>query len=383
MTPPPLSPSRRAMLRNDPSSGSAPAGSATPTLFCICRKPYDDKKFYIQCDSCDEWFHGSCMRVSEKESEAIDKWYCKHCRNTKGLTVQFRPACARRECPGLFARVGSLYCSDECGVEDASRMLKSGQVTFRPKRLRPKPPSDSESEQICTQSITRRTLHMYESKRRKLTTLIQQIKLLVRALESRQLRIDDAVDRSNRLNADVMMTAVNAGVPLITASRGIDRVSANRICSFDSRIVGKWSVDLYPQSMAGKTLQDVLLTPDPWPQDPDPSAATTVPAATTATTASENVHIKTETTNDTITNANQVKDEPDKNTDSTTASMVLPAELSRYYLPTLCLHRGRCPRHDGWDFSKPREVELEIAEQISTLNIRLSSFMYYSNGNVR
>lgn len=27
-------------------------------LYCICRKPYDYMQFMIQCDACDDWFHG-------------------------------------------------------------------------------------------------------------------------------------------------------------------------------------------------------------------------------------------------------------------------------------------------------------------------------------
>lgn len=28
------------------------------TLYCICRQTYDPSQFMIQCDSCEEWFHG-------------------------------------------------------------------------------------------------------------------------------------------------------------------------------------------------------------------------------------------------------------------------------------------------------------------------------------
>ena len=27
-------------------------------LYCICRKPYDDSIFMIECDVCEDWFHG-------------------------------------------------------------------------------------------------------------------------------------------------------------------------------------------------------------------------------------------------------------------------------------------------------------------------------------
>ena len=27
-------------------------------LYCVCRKPYQDNEFMIQCDACKDWFHG-------------------------------------------------------------------------------------------------------------------------------------------------------------------------------------------------------------------------------------------------------------------------------------------------------------------------------------
>ena len=41
--------------------------------------------FMIQCDGCDTWFHGSCVRVIEDEAKLLNNYYCecnapyKHC----------------------------------------------------------------------------------------------------------------------------------------------------------------------------------------------------------------------------------------------------------------------------------------------------------------
>ena len=32
------------------------------------------------CDHCEDWFHGDCVRVTERESKYIKKYYCKECR---------------------------------------------------------------------------------------------------------------------------------------------------------------------------------------------------------------------------------------------------------------------------------------------------------------
>ena len=46
-------------------------------LFCICRKP-DDHTWMIACDGpCQDWFHGRCVGIDEKDGNLIDKYICK------------------------------------------------------------------------------------------------------------------------------------------------------------------------------------------------------------------------------------------------------------------------------------------------------------------
>lgn len=47
--------------------------------YCICRSS-DSSRFMICCDFCEEWYHGDCIRVTEKVSKAIKKYYCDRCR---------------------------------------------------------------------------------------------------------------------------------------------------------------------------------------------------------------------------------------------------------------------------------------------------------------
>ena len=39
-------------------------------VFCICRQP-ENELFMVCCDTCDEWFHGDCIQMSE---EGIEKY---------------------------------------------------------------------------------------------------------------------------------------------------------------------------------------------------------------------------------------------------------------------------------------------------------------------
>ena len=45
-------------------------------LFCICRKP-DDHTWMIGCDGgCEDWFHGRCVNMNERDGNLIDKYIC-------------------------------------------------------------------------------------------------------------------------------------------------------------------------------------------------------------------------------------------------------------------------------------------------------------------
>lgn len=46
-------------------------------VFCICRKP-DDHTWMIACDGpCEDWFHGKCVNMNEKDGNLIDKYICE------------------------------------------------------------------------------------------------------------------------------------------------------------------------------------------------------------------------------------------------------------------------------------------------------------------
>jgi len=49
------------------------------TIYCICRSA-DVNRFMIGCDHCEEWYHGDCINVTEKEAKYIKKFFCKECR---------------------------------------------------------------------------------------------------------------------------------------------------------------------------------------------------------------------------------------------------------------------------------------------------------------
>ncbi|XP_055631397.1 nucleosome-remodeling factor subunit NURF301 isoform X2 [Toxorhynchites rutilus septentrionalis] len=52
-------------------------------IYCLCRKPYDETKFYVGCDLCNNWFHGDCVGISEEQSKEINEFICSECKHAR------------------------------------------------------------------------------------------------------------------------------------------------------------------------------------------------------------------------------------------------------------------------------------------------------------
>jgi len=48
-------------------------------LYCLCRKP-DMGEFMIQCEKCEEWYHGNCVHVTPDVAETISSYICPICK---------------------------------------------------------------------------------------------------------------------------------------------------------------------------------------------------------------------------------------------------------------------------------------------------------------
>lgn len=57
-------------------------------LYCICKTPYDESRFYIGCDLCSNWFHGECVNISESESKYIDAFVCDDCKKQQETAIE-------------------------------------------------------------------------------------------------------------------------------------------------------------------------------------------------------------------------------------------------------------------------------------------------------
>ncbi|KAL0089630.1 hypothetical protein J3Q64DRAFT_1729499 [Phycomyces blakesleeanus] len=114
-------------------SRSGPA--ADDTLYCFCRTPYDAPRFMIACDLCDQWFHGECIGISEKQSEFIGHYFCHSCAKREGKKTSWKAHCANPVCQRA-ARMGtkgqmSKYCSDACGMQVARTRIACAESKRR------------------------------------------------------------------------------------------------------------------------------------------------------------------------------------------------------------------------------------------------------------
>uniref|UniRef100_A0A8C6NML6 PHD finger protein 8 n=1 Tax=Nothobranchius furzeri TaxID=105023 RepID=A0A8C6NML6_NOTFU len=105
---------------------------ASVPLYCLCRLPYDVTRFMIECDNCQDWFHGSCVGVEENKAVEIDLYHCPNCQVTHGPSVMRKRRGANKQTDGSTS-VG----------RDPSRPVKTGSPQFvRELRSRTFPSAD-------------------------------------------------------------------------------------------------------------------------------------------------------------------------------------------------------------------------------------------------
>ena len=100
-------------------------------VYCLCRRP-DTGTFMIGCDGgCDDWFHGKCVGISEKDKGLIDRYICPTCEK-KGVGITTWKRMCRRPGCRMPARLGkkkgeptSKYCSENCGMSFFNDMIST------------------------------------------------------------------------------------------------------------------------------------------------------------------------------------------------------------------------------------------------------------------
>ena len=116
---------RRKKTKGEDAEGGK-TEEAVDDVLCVCKTMYDPDKFYIQCDKCDSWFHGTCMSLREDDAGFLEKWYCRDCRSKYELSNIWKKKCARRGCRKALSaeKEGSAkYCSEKCAYTMAEERV--------------------------------------------------------------------------------------------------------------------------------------------------------------------------------------------------------------------------------------------------------------------
>uniref|UniRef100_A0A3B5B2T9 Histone lysine demethylase PHF8 n=1 Tax=Stegastes partitus TaxID=144197 RepID=A0A3B5B2T9_9TELE len=92
---------------------------ASVPVYCLCRLPYDVTRFMIECDICQDWFHGSCVGVEEDKAAEIDLYHCPNCQVTHGPSVMRKRRGGNKQTDGGAA-----------AGRDPSRPVKTGSPQF-------------------------------------------------------------------------------------------------------------------------------------------------------------------------------------------------------------------------------------------------------------
>ncbi|XP_048347018.1 histone lysine demethylase PHF8 isoform X2 [Sphaerodactylus townsendi] len=90
---------------------------ASVPVYCLCRLPYDVTRFMIECDVCQDWFHGSCVGVEEDAAADIDLYHCPNCQLLHGPSVMKR-------------RRGIQKQLDSTASKEVGKTVKTGTSQF-------------------------------------------------------------------------------------------------------------------------------------------------------------------------------------------------------------------------------------------------------------
>ncbi|KAI8342913.1 hypothetical protein BC941DRAFT_387745 [Chlamydoabsidia padenii] len=172
------------------------------TLYCFCQKPYDVSQFMIACDRCDQWFHGECIGIDEKQGEFIDLYFCADCAKISSKQTSWKSKCSNPSCLKP-ARMGknqqehlSKYCSDDCGMQVARQRLGNDNddstITF-----------STRMEQLSKTRLSlfadrddRQRLERIRNEKRRAIEIINKVNLKKQFLQAHIATVEGMVDDS-------------------------------------------------------------------------------------------------------------------------------------------------------------------------------------------
>jgi len=208
----------------------------------------------IGCETCEDWFHGSCVHIDESDEPLIDKYICPTCEEKgKGKTVWLRkcrlPGCKKpaiapvRGTKGVKGTKGSKYCCDEHGVQFfKSRLNKLDPETLTKPQLKAVLGAMKGIEEFkvlgdVEPTIPESVLAKFRTPEddSRLTDLRLEREKISRKIEIVELRrsfLHLVVEKAKQLNADL-----KSAVPQqLAVGKNKTKSKAKEICGFDDRL---------------------------------------------------------------------------------------------------------------------------------------------------
>ena len=97
--------------------------------FCICRGP-DNHTWMIACDGpCEDWFHGRCINMTEKEGDLIEKYFCEQFLTQSQLRFA---ANTHHKVPIALLRARAKHSGNACVALMAASVRPVPQVLTNP-----------------------------------------------------------------------------------------------------------------------------------------------------------------------------------------------------------------------------------------------------------
>ena len=76
------------------------AEDSDDAVWCICRKSAGG--FMIECEACNEWYHGKCIGIDAELGARIDHFTCHRCNNGTFAKISLSVFCAFHLLPPLY-----------------------------------------------------------------------------------------------------------------------------------------------------------------------------------------------------------------------------------------------------------------------------------------
>ena len=214
---------------------SSPAGKDS-VVNCSCPQRAPDTEFYISCDFCREWYHGTCTKINDQMADRIHIWACPMCSKF-GKVTSWWANCAAFGCSktarNIVSELGvkrklagkaSKFCSDECGV-NANRAHAASITKTIPKKPKPPPPvPDYQTIPALDSEHPPETDYDYEDVTHfyaQIPAKKEALQSRIRDVEARLLALDDLIDKMHWMN--------------------LDKAPSDIVCGFDERVIYEWT----------------------------------------------------------------------------------------------------------------------------------------------